>query len=136
MTDMPVAARYREVRIDLGAELRDELEDLLLRGAIGLDAPLRHAVSAVVHLVVDAPLGVPEDAEEFLGRLDASWLLAAWSGRDTELSMFATLAAGEVPPLSWCELMFTTALAPWSDSPAAVHARNVFARHAVSGAER
>lgn len=125
MTDMTATVRS-EVRIDLAAQVRDELEGLLLRGAIGLDATLRHAISAAVHLAVDAPGGVPEDAEEFLGRLDALWLLAAWSGCETELSLLATLAAGPVPALSWCELMFTTALAPWSNAPGAVHARQVF----------
>ncbi|MFE3541726.1 hypothetical protein ACFXK0_02005 [Nocardia sp. NPDC059177] len=111
---------------DPSMELRSALESLLLHDAIGMDAKLRHAVAAVVHLAVDTPHGPPEDAEEFLGRLDASWLVAAWLGHDTELSLIATLAAGEIPALSWCELMFTTTLAPWSTSPVAVHARRVF----------
>ena len=88
---------------------------------------MRHAIAAAVHLAVDTPHGPPEDAEEFLGRLDAAWLLAAWGGHDTEMSLIATLAAGDVPALSWCELMFTTALAPWSTSPGALHARHIFA---------
>ncbi|MGF0317019.1 hypothetical protein [Nocardia fluminea] len=115
-----------ELAPDTSTELRSALEDLLLHDAVGMDATMRHAVAAVVHLVVDTPHGPPEDAEEFLGRLDASWLVAAWLGHDTELSLIATLAAGEIPALSWCELMFTTTLAPWSASPVAVHARRVF----------
>ncbi|MFB7722850.1 MULTISPECIES: hypothetical protein [unclassified Nocardia] len=125
MFDVTASAR-RDFRIDHGAALRDSLEGLLLHDGVGLDARMRHAIAAVVHLAVDAPLGVPEDAEEFLGRLDSSWLFAAWNDSDTELSLLNTLALGEVPALSWCELMFTTALAPWSDAPAAVHARRVF----------
>jgi hypothetical protein len=113
--------------VDPGVELRAALEALLLHDAIGLDPRMRHAIAAVVHLAVDTPNGPPEDAEEFLGRLDASWLLAAWSGHDTEMSLIATLTAGDVPALSWCELMFTTSLAPWSTSPVAVHARRIFA---------
>lgn len=112
---------------DPWTELRSALESLLLHDAIGMDAKMRHAVAAVVHLAVDTPHGPPEDAAEFLGRLDASWLVAAWLGHDTELSLIATLAAGEIPALSWCELMFTTTLAPWSTGPVAVHARRVFA---------
>ena len=111
---------------DHWSELRSALEGLLLHDAIGMDAKMRHAVAAVVHLTVDTPHGPPEDAEEFLGRFDASWLVASWLGHDTELSLIATLAAGEIPALSWCELMFTTTLAPWSTSPVAVHARRVF----------
>lgn len=114
-------------QVDPGVELRAALEALLLHDAMGIDARMRHSIAAVVHLAVDAPHGPPEDAEEFLGRLDASWLVAAWTGHDTEMSLIATLAAGEVPTLSWCELMFTTALAPWSTSPVAVHARRIFA---------
>lgn len=111
---------------DPGMELRSALEALLLHDAIGIDAKLRHAIVASVHLAVDTPHGRPDDAEEFLGRLDAAWLIAAWAGHDTEMSLIATLAAGEVPALSWCELMFTTALAPWSTNPAAVQARRIF----------
>ncbi|MFE7720940.1 hypothetical protein ACFU44_18070 [Nocardia rhizosphaerihabitans] len=111
---------------DPWTELRSALEGLLLHDAIGMDAKMRHAVAAVVHLTVDTPHGPPEDAEEFLGRFDASWLVASWLGHDTELSLIATLAAGEIPALSWCELMFTTTLAPWSTSPVAAHARRVF----------
>ncbi|MET7769668.1 hypothetical protein [Nocardia sp. NPDC005366] len=114
-------------QVDPGVELRAALEALLLHDAVGIDARMRHAIAAAVHLAVDAPHGPPEDAEEFLGRLDASWLLTAWAGHDTETSLIATLVAGEVPTLSWCELMFTTALAPWSASPVAVHARRIFA---------
>ncbi|WP_067659823.1 hypothetical protein [Nocardia harenae] len=113
--------------IDESVELRAALEALLLHDAVGLDAKMRHAIAAVVHLAVDTPHGPPEDAIEFLGRLDAAWLIAAWQEQDTELSLIATLAAGEVPALSWCELMFTTALAPWSTSPVALHARRIFA---------
>lgn len=116
----------QENTTDHWSELRSALEGLLLHDAIGMDAKMRHAVSAVVHLTVDTPNGPPEDAEEFLGRFDASWLVASWLGHDTELSLIATLAAGEIPALSWCELMFTTTLAPWSTSPVAVHARRVF----------
>ncbi|GGN76935.1 hypothetical protein GCM10011610_22860 [Nocardia rhizosphaerihabitans] len=112
--------------LDPWTELRSALEGLLLHDAIGMDAKMRHAVAAVVHLTVDTPHGPPEDAEEFLGRFDASWLVASWLGHDTELSLIATLAAGEIPALSWCELMFTTTLAPWSTSPVAAHARRVF----------
>ncbi|WP_052314190.1 hypothetical protein [Nocardia thailandica] len=112
---------------DPGRELRAALESLLLHDSVGMDARMRHAVAAVVHLAVDTPHGLPEDAEEFLGRLDAAWLIAAWLGHDTELSLIATLSAGEEPALSWCELMFTTSLAPWSSSPVAVHARRIFA---------
>ncbi|MEV6339584.1 hypothetical protein AB0M12_33310 [Nocardia vinacea] len=124
--------------VDPGVELRSALEALLLHDAVGLDAKMRHAIAAVVHLAVDTPHGAPEDSEEFLGRLDAAWLLAAWAGRDSEMSLIATLAAGDVPALSWCELMFTTALAPWSMNPAAVHARRVFAtvQHGRLGAVR
>ncbi|MGN2636282.1 hypothetical protein ACWEKT_11270 [Nocardia takedensis] len=114
-------------QVDPDDELRAALEALLLHDAIGLDARMRHAIAAAVHLAVDTPHGPPEDAEEFLGRLDAAWLLAAWGGHDTEMSLIATLAAGDVPALSWCELMFTTALAPWSTSPGALHARHIFA---------
>ncbi|WP_054815143.1 hypothetical protein [Nocardia arizonensis] len=117
----------RTISTDSGVELRAALEALLLHDAVGLDARMRHAIAAVVHLAVDTPHGPPEDAEEFLGRLDAAWLLAAWGGHDIEMSLIATLAAGDVPALSWCELMFTTALAPWSTSPVAVHARRIFA---------
>lgn len=113
--------------IDEAVELRAALEALLLHDAVGLDAKMRHAIAAVVHLAVDTPHGPPDDAIEFLGRLDAAWLIAAWQEHDTELSLIATLAAGEVPALSWCELMFTTALAPWSTSPVALHARRIFA---------
>lgn len=127
---LPVTRNANELRrepaADPAVDLRAALESLLLRDAVGLDATLRHAISAAVHLAVDTPHGPPEDAEEFLGRLDAAWLLAAWSGHDVEMSLIATLAAGEVPALSWCELMFTTALAPWSTSPAAVGARRIF----------
>ncbi|MFC9997733.1 hypothetical protein [Nocardia sp. NPDC127526] len=126
MFDVTAATRSNDFRVDQGAVLRDSLEGLLLHDGVGLDARMRHAIAAVVHLAVDAPLGPPEDAEEFLGRLDASWLFAAWNDSDTELSLLNTLACGEVPALSWCELMFTTALAPWSSTPAAVHARRVF----------
>lgn len=112
---------------DPGRELRAALESLLLHDSVGMDAKMRHAVAAVVHLAVDTPHGLPEDAEEFLGRLDAAWLIAAWLGHDTELSLIATLSAGDEPALSWCELMFTTSLAPWSSSPVAVHARRIFA---------
>ncbi|MEC3916454.1 hypothetical protein [Nocardia sp. CDC160] len=126
MFDVTTAARRNDFRIDHGAGLRESLEGLLLHDGVGLDARMRHAISAVVHLAVDAPLGVPEDAEEFLGRLDASWLFAAWNDSDQELSLLNTLAGGEVPALSWCELMFTTTLAPWSGAPAAVHARRIF----------
>ncbi|MET8779635.1 hypothetical protein AB0H49_30515 [Nocardia sp. NPDC050713] len=124
--------------VDPGVELRAALEALLLHDAVGLDAKMRHAIAATVHLAVDTPHGPPEDAEEFLGRLDAGWLLAAWAGHDTEMSLIATLAAGDVPALSWCELMFTTALAPWSTSPVAVHARRIFAtvQHGRIGAVR
>ncbi|WP_174562552.1 hypothetical protein [Nocardia acidivorans] len=125
MFDATTAAR-RDFHLDAGAALRDSLEGLLLHDGVGLDARMRHAIAAVVHLAVDAPLGTPEDAEEFLGRLDSSWLFAAWHDSDTELSLLNTLSLGEVPALSWCELMFTTALAPWSTAPAAVHARRVF----------
>ncbi|WP_040797890.1 hypothetical protein [Nocardia higoensis] len=111
---------------DAGMELRSALEALLLHDAVGIDAKMRHAIAATVHLAVDTPHGRPDDAEEFLGRLDAAWLIAAWAGHDTEMSLIATLAAGEVPALSWCELMFTTALAPWSTDPAAVQARRLF----------
>ncbi|MFE3001118.1 hypothetical protein ACFXG4_39820 [Nocardia sp. NPDC059246] len=126
MFDVTTAARRDDFRIDRGAGLRESLEGLLLHDGVGLDARMRHAISAVVHLAVDAPLGIPEDAEEFLGRLDASWLFAAWNDSDQELSLLNTLACGEVPALSWCELMFTTAFAPWSGAPAAVHARRIF----------
>ncbi|WP_431952678.1 hypothetical protein [Nocardia lijiangensis] len=124
--------------VDPGVELRAALEALLLHDAIGFDAKMRHAIAAAVHLAVDTPHGPPEDADEFIGRLDAAWLLAAWDGHDTEMSLIATLAAGEVPTLSWCELMFTTALAPWSTSPVAVHARRIFAtvQHGRIGAVR
>ncbi|MFI2560063.1 hypothetical protein [Nocardia farcinica] len=111
---------------DASMELRSALEALLLHDAVGIDAKMRHAIAATVHLAVDTPHGPPDDAEEFLGRLDASWLIAAWAGHDTEMSLIATLAAGDVPALSWCELMFTTALAPWSTNPAAVQARRIF----------
>ncbi|MGW5113688.1 hypothetical protein [Nocardia sp. NPDC004123] len=126
MFDVTTATRRDDFRIDRGAGLRESLEGLLLHDGVGLDARMRHAISAVVHLAVDAPLGIPEDAEEFLGRLDASWLFAAWNDSDQELSLLNTLACGEVPALSWCELMFTTAFAPWSGAPAAVHARRIF----------
>jgi hypothetical protein len=124
--------------IDPGVELRSALEALLLQDAVGIDARMRHAIAAIVHLAVDTPHGPPEDADEFLGRLDAGWLIAAWSGHDTEMSLIATLAAGEVPAMSWCELMFTTVLAPWSTSPVAVHARRIFAsvQHGHLGAVR
>ncbi len=115
-----------ELAFDPSMELRSALESLLLHDAVGMDATMRHAVAAVVHLTVDTPHGPPADAEEFLGRFDASWLVASWLGHDTELSLIATLCAGEIPALSWCELMFTTTLAPWSTSPVAVHARRVF----------
>ncbi|MBH0775689.1 hypothetical protein [Nocardia bovistercoris] len=132
------SAMTAQSTIDPAVELRAALEALLLHDSIGFDARMRHAVAAVVHLAVDTPHGPPEDAEEFLGRLDASWLLAAWTGHDSEMSLIATLAAGEVPTLSWCELMFTTALAPWSTSPVAVHARRIFAsvQHGRLGAVR
>lgn len=116
-----------DIATDNWSELRSALESLLLHDAVGMDAKMRHSVAAIVHLTVDTPHGPPEDAEEFLGRFDASWLVASWLGHDTELSLIATLAAGEIPALSWCELMFTTTLAPWSTSPVAVHARRVFA---------
>ena len=124
--------------IDPSVELRAALEALLLHDAVGLDVRMRHAIAAVVHLAVDTPHGPPEYAEEFLGRLDAAWLLAAWAAHDTEMSLIATLAAGEVPAMSWCELMFTTALAPWSTSPVAVHARRIFTsvQHGHLGAIR
>ncbi|WP_327141767.1 hypothetical protein [Nocardia sp. NBC_01327] len=125
MFDVTTAAR-RDFRTDHGAVLRDSLEGLLLHDGVGLDARMRHAITAVVHLAVDAPLGVPEDAEEFLARLDGTWLFAAWNDSDTELSLLNTLSLGATPALSWCELMFTTALAPWSSTPAAVHARRIF----------
>ncbi|MET9485504.1 hypothetical protein [Nocardia sp. NPDC006630] len=125
MFDVTTAAR-RDFRTDHGAVLRDSLEGLLLHDGVGLDARMRHAITAVVHLAVDAPLGVPEDAEEFLARLDGTWLFAAWNDSDTELSLLNTLSLGDAPALSWCELMFTTALAPWSSAPAAVHARRIF----------
>lgn len=125
MFDVTTAAR-RDFRTDHGAVLRDSLEGLLLHDGVGLDARMRHAITAVVHLAVDAPLGVPEDAEEFLARLDGTWLFAAWHDSDTELSLLNTLSLGAAPALSWCELMFTTALAPWSSAPAAVHARRIF----------
>lgn len=127
MFEFTTAERRTDFRVDRGAGLREALEGLLLHNGVGLDARMRHAISAVVHLAVDAPNGPPEDAEEFLGRLDAAWLLAAWTDHDTEMSLLGTLAGGEVPALSWCELMFTTALAPWSATPAAVHARRIFA---------
>jgi hypothetical protein len=132
------AAMATDPPIDPGVELRAALEALLLHDAVGLDARMRHAIAAVVHLAVDTPHGLPEDAEEFIGRLDAAWLLAAWADHDTEMSLIATLAAGEVPAMSWCELMFTTALAPWSTSPVAVHARRIFAsvQHGRLGAIR
>lgn len=66
MFDVTTAARRNDFRIDRGAGLRESLEGLLLHDGVGLDARMRHAISAVVHLAVDAPLGVPEDAEEFL----------------------------------------------------------------------
>ncbi|MGV9411860.1 hypothetical protein ACWDOP_18265 [Nocardia sp. NPDC003693] len=126
MFDVTTAARHNDFRVDKGAGLRDSLEGLLLHDGTGLDARMRHAITAVVHLAVDTPLGPPEDADEFLGRLDAGWLFAAWNECDSELSMLNTLSGGDVPALSWCELMFTTALAPWSSAPAAVHARRIF----------
>ncbi|WP_174557041.1 hypothetical protein [Nocardia jejuensis] len=126
MFDVTTAAPRNEFRIDQVAGLRESLEGLLLHDGVGLDARMRHAITAVVHLAVDTPMGPPEDAEEFIGRLDASWLFAAWQESDSELSMLNTLAGGDVPALSWCELMFTTALAPWSAAPAAVHARRIF----------
>ncbi|MFJ4652154.1 hypothetical protein ACIP5Y_12895 [Nocardia sp. NPDC088792] len=126
MFDATTATRRNDFRVDRGAGLRESLEGLLLHDGVGLDARMRHAIAAVVHLAVDAPLGIPEDAEEFLGRLDASWLFAAWNHSDTELSLLNTLSGGAVPALSWCELMFTTALAPWSTTPAAVHNRRIF----------
>ncbi|MBC7300284.1 MAG: hypothetical protein H5T78_04965 [Nocardia sp.] len=115
-----------EPALDPSMELRSALESLLLHDAVGMDATMRHAVAAVVHLTVDTPHGPPTDAEEFLGRFDAAWLVASWLGHDTELSLIATLCAGEIPALSWCELMYTTTLAPWSTNPVAVHARRVF----------
>ncbi|WP_405497804.1 hypothetical protein [Nocardia sp. NBC_00511] len=125
-TGVALATRPDHIPGDPGAYLRDDLESLLTQGAIGLDARMRHAISATVHLAVDAPPGLPTDTEDFLARLDAMWLLAVWSEHDAELSLLATLAAGEVPALSWCELMFTTALAPWSAIPAAVRSRELF----------
>ncbi|MFD3705727.1 hypothetical protein ACFWUP_21520 [Nocardia sp. NPDC058658] len=121
-----------ELALDPSMELRSALESLLLHDAVGMTATMRHAVTAVVHLTVDTPHGPPADAEEFLGRFDASWLVASWLGHDTELSLIATLCAGDIPALSWCELMFTTTLAPWSTSPVAVHARRVFRESAGS----
>ncbi|MEU6191120.1 hypothetical protein [Nocardia sp. NPDC047038] len=112
--------------IDAGATLRTALEGLLVHDGGELDARLRHAVAAVVHLAVDARPGPPDSTDEFLGRLDTAWLLAAWAGHDVELSLIATLAGGTVPALSWCELMFTTALAPWSATDSARHARQIF----------
>ncbi|WP_280346178.1 hypothetical protein [Nocardia neocaledoniensis] len=126
-TEPPERPAMPDFAHDPWTELRSALEGLLLHDAVGLDAKMRHAIAAVVHLTVDTPHGPPEDAEEFLGRFDASWLVASWLGHDTELSLIATLAAGEIPALSWCELMFTTTLAPWSTSPVAAHARRVFA---------
>ncbi|MFC4125299.1 hypothetical protein [Nocardia rhizosphaerae] len=126
-TEAQEGAAMPNPELDPYTELRAALEGLLLHDAVGLDAKMRHAIAAVVHLTVDVPLGPPVDAEEFLGRFDASWLVASWLGHDTELSLIATLAAGEIPALSWCELMFTTTLAPWSTSPVAAHARRVFA---------
>ncbi|MBL1076003.1 hypothetical protein JK358_16520 [Nocardia sp. 2] len=118
-------AQFDETRLDPIAALRDAMEGLL-REATHSDPRLRHAISAVVHLAVDAPPGIPEDAIEFLGRLDHAWLYAAWRGHDTELALLETLSAGASPALPWCELMFTTALAPWSLSVTAVHARDHF----------
>ncbi|WP_227996221.1 hypothetical protein [Nocardia australiensis] len=120
-------SRATKPPIDPDVELRAALEALLLHDAVGLDVRMRHAIAAIVHLAVDTPHGPPEDAEEFLGRLDAAWLIAAWAGHDTEMSLIATLAAGDVPAMSWCELMFTTALAPWSTGTVAVQARRIFA---------
>ena len=112
---------------DPAAEMRDALENLLLASPAVVEVQFRHAVQAVIHLTVDAPHGRPASADEFLARLDATWMLRTWSDNDRELSMIATLAAGDIPALSWCELMYTTAMAPWSDSSAAVAARGIFA---------
>lgn len=112
---------------DPAAGMREALEELLLAAPAVVEVQFRHAVQAVIHLTVDAPHGRPASADEFLARLDATWLLRTWGGHDRELSMIATLAAGDIPALSWCELMYTTAMAPWSSSQAAVAARRIFA---------
>ncbi|MEV0032511.1 hypothetical protein [Nocardia sp. NPDC050793] len=113
--------------IDDTLPLRDALESLVAdRSALPTDD--RHAIAALVHLAVDAPPTPPRDADEFLLRLDAGWLGAAWEGHDLELSLLDTLARGANPMLSWCELMFITTLAPWSGAEPAVHGRGLFTR--------
>ncbi|WP_431955753.1 hypothetical protein [Nocardia lijiangensis] len=114
---------------DENLPLRDALERLLCDQP-GLDTPDAHAVAALVHLAVDAPPSPPRDAAEFLLRLDAGWLYTAWQHYDLELSLLDTLTRGANPALSWYELMFTTALAPWSGAEAAVHARGLFSHAA------
>ncbi|WP_068053423.1 hypothetical protein [Nocardia xishanensis] len=115
--------------VDDTLPLRDALERLVVdRSALPTED--RHAIAALVHLAVDAPPTPPRDADEFLRRLDAGWLGAAWEGHDLELSLLDALARGANPPLSWCELMFITALAPWSGAEPAVHGRGLFTRTA------
>ncbi|WP_431965733.1 hypothetical protein [Nocardia sp. bgisy134] len=106
--------------------LREALERLLLDHCV-FHTDDRHAIAAAVHLAVDAPPTPPRDADEFLLRFDAGWLGTAWEGHDVELSLLDTLARGANPALSWCELMFITALAPWSTAEPAVHGRGLFA---------
>ncbi|QLY29236.1 hypothetical protein [Nocardia huaxiensis] len=125
MTDRTGSIPYDETTVDPIAALREAMENLL-RDATHSDARLRHAISAAVHLAIDAPPAIPEDAIDFLGRLDDTWLRAAWHAHDTELALLDTLTRGDNPVLPWCELLFTTALAPWSLSVAAVHARDHF----------
>lgn len=90
------------------------------------DVQFRHGVRAVLHLTIDGPSGMPATADDFLARLDASWLLQEWMGRDLELSLVNTLALGHVPLLSWVELMYANALAPWSTESDVIAAREIF----------
>ena len=129
---------------DLRRLMREHLElvaypDDDARWLARTETELRAAVRIVLHLAIDAPEGMPFDAEEFLARLDMGWMRRAWHGHRRELDLLSGLARkndySTQPTLAHFERIYMSELAPWSAEQRCVGARSCFAGELRAGAD-
>ena len=76
-------------------QLTTTLVDMIEHGTGGA-AYYADVLEAVVALAVDPPAGPPVSAADFLARLDASWLAAAYAGSDGQQAALLRSAAAHV----------------------------------------
>ena len=95
-------------------QLTTTLVDMIEHGT-GAAAYYADVMEAIVALAVEAPGGPPASAADFLGRLDAGWLAAAYAGRRTGSD--AALLRSAARHVSDIALRFRTLFRRLGDGP-------------------